>query len=219
MLERFWNLESIGILPDETKKKEREFVHDYQNSSIRLENGHYNAKLPWKANHPPLPTNEEIAKGRTRSTVRRLATDPEKLKSYNEIITEQQQPGQLRSQGFSVRTRRNWRKPWSGPVTCLPEKWQYLTATRQGVARYSLMKYTSLRNKYIAKRLLDRYQFMCRAKFVTNQLKSMKTPSMFSKIYRYFWRFSTTDKAGSKLNLGASMQVVIHTKFTIWLLL
>ena len=25
------------------------------------------------------------------------------------------------------------------------KKWQYLTATRQGVARYSLMKYTSLR--------------------------------------------------------------------------
>ena len=29
--------------------------------------------------------------------------------------------------------------------------------------------------------------FMCRAKFGTNQLKSMKTPSMFSKIYRYFY--------------------------------
>ena len=27
------------------------------------------------------------------------------------------------------------------------KKWQYLTATRQGVAKYSLMKYTSLRNK------------------------------------------------------------------------
>ena len=53
---------------------------------------------------------------------------------------------QPRSQGFSVRTRRDTRKPWSGPVTCLPKKWQYLTATRQGVARY-LMKYTSLRNK------------------------------------------------------------------------
>jgi hypothetical protein len=91
MLERFWNLESIGILPDETEKKEREFVEDYQNSSIRLENGHYNAKLPWKPNHPPLPTNEAIAKGRTRSTVRRLATDPEKLKAYNQIFTEQRQ--------------------------------------------------------------------------------------------------------------------------------
>ena len=54
---------------------------------------------------------------------------------------------QPRSQGFSVRMRRDTRKPWSGPVTCLPKKWQYLTATRQGVARYSLMKYTSLRNK------------------------------------------------------------------------
>ena len=54
---------------------------------------------------------------------------------------------QPRSQGFSVRTRRDTRKPWSGPVTRLPKKWQYLTATRQGVARYSLMKYTSLRNK------------------------------------------------------------------------
>ena len=58
-----------------------------------------------------------------------------------------------------------------------------------------------------------RYQFMCRAKFGTNQLKSMKTPSMFSKIYRYFWRFSTTGKAASKLHLGVSMQVLIHTKF------
>jgi hypothetical protein len=57
--------------------------------------------------------------------------------------------------------------------------------------------------------------FMCRAKFGTNQLKSMKIPSMtmFSKIYRYFWRFSTAGKAASKLHLGVSMQVVIHTKF------
>ena len=47
---------------------------------------------------------------------------------------------------------------WPGHV--LPQKWQYLTATRQGVARYSLMKYTSLRNKQIAKRLLNRY-YLC----------------------------------------------------------
>ena len=53
--------------------------------------------------------------------------------------------------------------------------------------------------------------FMCRAKFGTNQLKSLK--SLFSKIYRYIWRFSTTGKAASKLHLGVSMQVVIHTKF------
>jgi hypothetical protein len=55
--------------------------------------------------------------------------------------------------------------------------------------------------------------FMCRTKFGTNQLKYMKTSSMFSKIYRYFWRFSTTGKAASKLHLGVSMQVVIHEIF------
>ena len=43
--------------------------------------------------------------------------------------------------------------------------------------------------------------FMCRAKFGTDQLKSLKIPSMFSKIYRYFWRFSTTGKAAFKLHL------------------
>jgi hypothetical protein len=57
--------------------------------------------------------------------------------------------------------------------------------------------------------------FMCRAKFGANQLKSMKIPSMFSKIYRYFWRFLTTGKAASKLHLGVPMQVVIHTKFPV----
>jgi hypothetical protein len=36
--------------------------------------------------------------------------------------------------------------------------------------------------------------FMCRTKIGMNQLKSLKTPSIFSKIYRYFWRFSTTGK-------------------------
>jgi hypothetical protein len=37
---------------------------------------------------------------------------------------------QPRSQGFSVRTKRDTRKTWSGQVTFLHKKWQYLTATR-----------------------------------------------------------------------------------------
>ncbi|CAB4033009.1 Hypothetical predicted protein, partial [Paramuricea clavata] len=67
-LERFWNLESIGILPDEITTHEDKFVKEYQDSSIRLVNGRYCAKLPWKPNHDPLPTNEAVARGRTRST-------------------------------------------------------------------------------------------------------------------------------------------------------
>ena len=120
---------------------------------------------------------------------------------------------QPRSQGFSVRTRRDTRKTWSGPVTCLHKKWQYLTATRKGVARYSLMKYTGKSSKQInSQKTSQSILFMCRARFGTNQLKSMNIPSMFSEIYRYFWRFSTTGKAASKLHLGVSMQVVIQMK-------
>ncbi len=92
-LERFWNLESIGILPNEITIQEDKFVQEYQDSSIRLENGRYCAKLPWKPNHDPLPTNEAVARGRTRSTVRRLAKNPEMLKTYDELINEQLQRG------------------------------------------------------------------------------------------------------------------------------
>ncbi|CAB3979520.1 Hypothetical predicted protein [Paramuricea clavata] len=77
-LERFWNLESIGILPDEITTHEDKFVKEYQDSSIRLVNGRYCAKLPWKPNHDPLPTNEAVARGRTRSTLQEKCpvTDP-----------------------------------------------------------------------------------------------------------------------------------------------
>jgi hypothetical protein len=86
-LERFWNLESIGILPE--NETEGDFVKSYQDSSIRLEAGQYCAKLPWKPDHAPLPTNEAIACGRTRSTVRRLASNPQMLTAYNDIINDQ----------------------------------------------------------------------------------------------------------------------------------
>jgi hypothetical protein len=113
----------------------------------------------------------------------------------------------------STGTRGETRKPWSGPVTWLPQKWQYLNSysSRSDEIFFNEI-YKSSKQINSAKRLLNRY-YLCVAKFGTNQLKSLKTPSMFSKIYRYFWRFSTTGKAASKLHLGVSMQVVIHTKF------
>jgi hypothetical protein len=57
---------------------------------------------------------------------------------------------QPRSQGFRMRTRGETRKPWSGPVTWLPEKWQYLTATRQGVARYSLSNVYNMSGRVVS---------------------------------------------------------------------
>ncbi|XP_068692428.1 uncharacterized protein [Montipora foliosa] len=55
--------------------------------------GRYSARLPWRPERPPLPSNAEITKERTRSMVRRLAANPEKLHLYNDIIQEQQSRG------------------------------------------------------------------------------------------------------------------------------
>jgi hypothetical protein len=94
---------------------------------------------------------------------------------------------QPRSQSFRVRTSGEKRKPSSGPGHVI---WAYLTATRQGVAKYSNWNIQVFEiNKQPKHFSINRY-YLCTAKFGTNQLKSLKTPSMFSKIYRYLWRFS-----------------------------
>lgn len=56
-LERFWNLELVGIQLTEITDKGTNFLHDYQGFSITFREKGYNAKLPWKSDHPPLPTN------------------------------------------------------------------------------------------------------------------------------------------------------------------
>ncbi|VDI25885.1 Hypothetical predicted protein [Mytilus galloprovincialis] len=51
-----------------------------------LESDEYIAKLPWKAEHPPLPTNKAVAFRRTES-------EPKLLLKYGEIIDEQEKRG------------------------------------------------------------------------------------------------------------------------------
>ena len=91
-LERFWRIESVGVLPN-SPRDTFDFLQHYQDTSIMLEDGRYSAKLPWQPEHPPLPSNAEITEQRTRSMVRRLTADPEKLRMYNDIIQEQQSRG------------------------------------------------------------------------------------------------------------------------------
>lgn len=90
-LERFWKLESLGI--SEKEKDVDDTLDRYKQDSITFENNRYIAKLPWKPDHRPLPTNYNITKRRTESTIRRLQSEPALLQKYGEIINEQERKG------------------------------------------------------------------------------------------------------------------------------
>ncbi|VDI82395.1 Hypothetical predicted protein, partial [Mytilus galloprovincialis] len=93
-LEKFWKLESLGIDAKEQNDPDlAESIENYLQTPITKKNDNYITKLPWRENAPELPTNEDIAKRRTESVIRRLKKDPEMFRKYGEIITDQEQRG------------------------------------------------------------------------------------------------------------------------------
>ena len=92
-LERFWNLESVGVSPTDDNAED-DMLEQYLTSSVtRDDDGAYVARFPWKPDHPTLPTNLAVTEQRTRQLVKRLVKTPQLLQLYNQIITEQQARG------------------------------------------------------------------------------------------------------------------------------
>ncbi|XP_052271430.1 uncharacterized protein LOC127872142 [Dreissena polymorpha] len=83
----------MGVTQSDENIDKTRYFKDYQTSSIEYENGRYTAKLPWKQDHSPLPSNYDIVKARTESTLRRLRREPHLLQKYDEIIAEQERRG------------------------------------------------------------------------------------------------------------------------------
>ena len=92
-LERFWDLESVGVTPPHDHP-ENSVLNHYSTSCItRDDDGAYVARFPWKLDHPELPTNYTVAKQRTKQLVKRLFQAPELVKVYSRIIKEQESKG------------------------------------------------------------------------------------------------------------------------------
>ena len=89
-LEKFWNLESIGINSKEVEDVGDEFLKTYQDESIKVSGDKYIVGLPWKQDHDEFPTNFVVAKRRTESVIKRLSKNPEMLAKYGGIISEQE---------------------------------------------------------------------------------------------------------------------------------
>ena len=92
-LERFWNLESVGVSMSDLSAEEDMLQHYISSCITRDPDGAYVARFPWRPNPPTLPNNLIIAQNRTRQMLKRLAKTPNLLMVYNSIIVEQEARG------------------------------------------------------------------------------------------------------------------------------
>ena len=82
-MNRFWNLESLGIMTDESS------VHQNFCNTITFKDDRYQVKLPWRDELTELCDNFELSKNRLVTLLKRLHRTPELLQEYDNIIREQ----------------------------------------------------------------------------------------------------------------------------------
>ena len=87
-LQRFWNVESLGILDEKHEHQLPMFLQ-----TILFNNNQYEVGLPWKEGHPDVPNHFNVCLNHLRFLHRRLLGTPELLKEYDRIIQEQLSKG------------------------------------------------------------------------------------------------------------------------------
>ena len=87
-LQRFWNVELLGILDEKREYQSTMFLQ-----TILFNNNQYKVGLPWKEGHPDVPNHFNVCLNRLRLLHRRLLGTPELLKEYDRIIQEQLSKG------------------------------------------------------------------------------------------------------------------------------
>ena len=89
--ERLCRLDVLG-LADTTESDQSVVYEDFKEQLTRDPEGWYETNLPWKANHPSLPTNEAASKRRLTSVVKKLTREGN-YERYDDIIREQLHQG------------------------------------------------------------------------------------------------------------------------------
>ncbi|VDI28825.1 Hypothetical predicted protein [Mytilus galloprovincialis] len=93
-LEKFWDLESIGVKADELETTTmKDFNDEYETKCITYQDNRYTAKLPWRNDFNELPTNYNVTLRRTCNMIDRLKKDTNMLKMYGDIIKDQKRRG------------------------------------------------------------------------------------------------------------------------------
>ncbi|XP_064475439.1 uncharacterized protein LOC135389306 [Ornithodoros turicata] len=87
MMERIWNLDSIGIRCDKTDEAQHHFVLDNFKTSIQLKNDRYSVAFPWKP-VVSMQDNKHIAEQRLSQVTRRLTKSQGLMARYDAAIRE-----------------------------------------------------------------------------------------------------------------------------------
>ena len=86
-LRRFWELESLGVFPND------ESVYERFTQSIKQKDKRYEVELPWKESHPVLPDNYQLSEKRLKHLLTRLRNDPKVFQEYDAVIKGQLKEG------------------------------------------------------------------------------------------------------------------------------
>ena len=92
-LHQFWDLDAVGIAPDEDDLQNSPVLKDFE-SSVRFQDDRYEVKLPWKEQgHSGLQNNREAAEVRMRSLDRKFEKDPQLHSEYDAVLQEMESLG------------------------------------------------------------------------------------------------------------------------------
>ncbi|XP_068225252.1 uncharacterized protein [Palaemon carinicauda] len=85
---KLWDLDVVGIIPSQVSPSDVETISKYE-TTVLHRNGRYWVELPFKHNHPFLPTNYNVALGQIYNQLKRFQHQADHLKCYDNIIKEQ----------------------------------------------------------------------------------------------------------------------------------
>ncbi|GFR30868.1 integrase catalytic domain-containing protein [Trichonephila clavata] len=91
-LTKFWDLETIGIKEESSCDPDDQAMQHFK-SSVRFNNGRYEAVFPWKRDKQELNDNFSVVENRAKSLAKRFIRDPTLFTQYVEILKEYESQG------------------------------------------------------------------------------------------------------------------------------
>ena len=93
-MESLWSMDHLGICDTEINNQDKEVLKNFENTvTYSEEDNQYVVSLPWKTNHPTLPSNFGLALNRLKSLSRKFQIDKDFMSHYSNVIREQETRG------------------------------------------------------------------------------------------------------------------------------